>query len=172
MTAFISSSLILFALCGLVLWYAPRRPVGTSVSWGEAMLAAVFIFGVMFLAYGIVPHQFLNWADAELQWRPDAFGIPAGPLSYVLPNDVNNHWFSSATNTFWPKGVTFFGRGRVMLSKETIRDIVAATLYVVLLGGQIYLFKVWQARGKKAEAQAKAAIDATSTYGRPLVKRA
>ena len=173
MTAFISSTLALLAACAMVLWYAKRRPAGTSVTWGQAMLAAIFIFGVMFLAYGIVPHQFLNWADSELKWRGDATGIPLGPLSYVIPNDIDNHYISASKNVLWPKGITFFGRGRITLSKETIRDIVAATIYIVFLGGQIFLFKAWQDRGKKAEAKLKAAAaEITSTYGRPLVKRA
>ncbi len=171
MTAFIASLLALLACCGLVAQYAKRRPVGTSVTWGEAMIAAVFLFGVMFLAYGIVPHQFLNWADSELQWRPDRNGIPAGPLSYLLPDDISNHWFSSAKNVFWPDGITFFGRGRVTIHKETVRDIIAANLYIVFLGGQIKMWSLWQNRGKVAEAKAKAAIEATSTYGRPLVKK-
>jgi hypothetical protein len=171
MVAFVSSFLIMLAFGGAVAAYAKRRPVGTSVTWGEAMLAAVFIFGFMFLAYGIVPHQFLNWADSELKWSSNKLGIPVGPLSNILPHS-ENHWYSHSQNVLWPKGITFFGRGKVELSKETIRDIVAATLYIVFLGGQIKLFQIWQNRGKVAEAKAKAAIEATSTYGRPLIKRA
>jgi hypothetical protein len=59
----------------------------------------------------------------------------------------------------------------VLINKETIRDIVAATIYIIFLGGQIVLWSQWQNRGKKAEAKLKA-IPSSSTYGRPLVKRA
>jgi hypothetical protein len=172
MVAFISSFLALLACGGLVVAYAKRRPVGTSVTWGEAMIAAVFIFGVMFLAYGIVPHQFLNWADSELRWRPDKQGIPVGPLSHLFSDTAENHWYSHSKNVLWPNGITFFGRGKIIVTKETIRDIIAATLYIVFLGGQIKLWSIWQNRGKVAEAKAKAEIDVTSTYGRPLIKRA
>ncbi len=68
-------------------------------------------------------------------------------------------------------GITFFGRGRVLISKETIRDILAANIYIVFLGAQIKIWADWQNRGKKAEAKLKA-IPTSSTYGRPLVKKA
>ena len=41
------------------------------LTWGEAMIAATYIFFVLFWLYGVVPHEFLNWADSELAWRPD-----------------------------------------------------------------------------------------------------
>ena len=34
------------------------------------MLGSVYVFGVFFLAYGVVPHQWLTHADNELDWRP------------------------------------------------------------------------------------------------------
>lgn len=169
MTAFLSSLIALFALCGLVPAFAKRRPVGTPVTWGEAIVAAVFIFGVMFLAYGIVPHQFLNWADSELKWRPDAFGIPVG--WFGKDGFLGSRGLGNSRNVLFGDGIKFFGRGRVLINKETIRDIVAATIYIIFLGGQISLWSQWQNRGKKAEAKLKA-IPSSSTYGRPLVKRA
>ncbi len=169
MTAFLSSLIALLACCGLVLAYAKRRPVGTDITWGEAMVAALFIFAVMFLAYGIVPHQFLNWADSELKWRPDAFGIPVG--WFGKDGFLGAKGLGNSRNVLFGDGITFFGRGRVLINKETIRDIVAATLYIVFLGVHIFMFKEWQGRGKKAEAKLKA-TPTTSTYGRPLVKRA
>jgi hypothetical protein len=169
MTAFLSSLVALLACCGLVLAYAKRRPVGTPTTWGEAMVSAVFIFAVMFLAYGIVPHQFLNWADSELKWRPDAFGIPLG--WFGKDGFLGENGLGNSRNVLFGDGITFFGRGRVLISKETIRDILAAGLYIVFLGGQIYMWMAWQNRGKKAEAKLKA-IAESSTYGRPLLKRA
>jgi hypothetical protein len=41
---------------------------------------------------------------------------------------------------------------------------------VVFLGGQIWIWAWWQNRGKRADAVK--AIEPTSTYGRPLMKRA
>jgi hypothetical protein len=167
MVAFISSLLALFACIGLVIAYAKRRPVGTPTTWGEAMTAALFIFGVLFLAYGIVPHQFLNWADSELAWRPDKTGIPVGPFG---KDALGKYGLGNSRNVLFGDGITFFGRGKVTVTKETVRDILAANIYIVFLGGHIKMWALWQNRGKALEAKMKA-IPTSSTYGRPLVKK-
>jgi hypothetical protein len=167
--AFIASLVATVIFVVLPFAYGKRRPVGTPLTWGESMGAALYLFFVMFWVYGVVPHQFLAWADGPLKWRTDAIGIPAGPLKAFLPN-VENHWYSSKTNAFWPTGVTFLGRGRVLVSKESIRDIIAANIYIVFLGGQM---KAWVAFQKRGQAAAKkAALEPVSSYGRPLVKKA
>jgi prepilin-type processing-associated H-X9-DG protein len=168
--AFLASTAALLAGVGLVVLYARRRPVGTPLTWGEAMVGAMFIFGMMFLAYGIVPHQFLSWADGGLKWRSDAIGIPLGPFG-KHPNSPFK-LFGNKANVLFGDGITFNGRGKIIVTKETVRDIIAATIYIVFLGGQIAVWSFWQKRGTKAAAKAKASLDATSTYGRPLVKKA
>jgi hypothetical protein len=167
--ALIASLLASVAFVVLPFAYGKRRPVGTPLTWGESMGAALYLFFVMFWVYGVLPHQFLAWADGPLKWRTDAIGVPAGPLRAFLPN-VENHWYSKKSNAFWPTGITFGGRGRVLVSKETVRDIIAATMYIVLLGAQM---KAWVAFQKRGQAAAKkAAIEPVSSYGRPLVKKA
>jgi hypothetical protein len=114
-----------FSLVGLILsvlavvLFMHRRPIGTPLTWGEAMVAAVFAFAVMFIAYGILPHQWLNYADNELKWRADKFLI-------------------GADATWSPILVTY----------EKIRDLIAVGIYVVLLGAQIALWSIWQKRGQ------------------------
>lgn len=71
MVAFATSFLVTIVMTGGVLWYARRRPVGAPLTWGSAMVAATYVFLLMFLAYGVVPHQWLDWADNELSWRAD-----------------------------------------------------------------------------------------------------
>ena len=171
MVAFFGSFLALIALVSIVFAYGSRRPIGTPVTWGEAIIGAAVVFWIFFLGYGIVPHSFLSWADGKtLNWRSDARGIPLGPFGSLLPSKTNNQFLSSAKNVAFPDGITFGGRGRIIVSKQTIRDIVAATLYIVFLGATMKLWKLWQVRGKKAAA--KAAIEPVSAYGRPLVKKA
>lgn len=128
---------------------AKRRPPGTPLSWGEAMVAAVYVFFVMFWIYGVVPHEFLTWADSELGWRADKKII--GPESA---------W------TFW----SLLQKFPITITKETVRDLIAVHLYVVGLGGLIWAAAFWNDRAKKAAAAA--AIEPVSTYGRPLVARA
>jgi hypothetical protein len=130
-----------FAFAGLVPWYAKRRPVGTPLTWGEAMAAALFVFFLMFLAWGIMPHQWLNYADNKLQWRKDKILVGPGTGAYK---------------------VTHF-----TITYEALRDVIAAGLYGVTLGGMIALWGIWQSRGQEKPKELP-----TSSYGRPLVKKA
>jgi hypothetical protein len=171
--AFVGSLVILGASIGLIMWYAGRRPAGTPLTWGEGMFAGVFVFWVFFWAYGVVPHQWLSWADSGLKWRADRFGIPLGPFgkgeNSLIPILGNKN------NVLIEDGLKFPllpGSGRIMITKEAIRDIIAATLYIILLGGQIWIWSWWQNRGKRVEAKVKAAAAQTSAFGRPLVRKA
>ncbi|MYE65274.1 MAG: hypothetical protein F4231_05100, partial [Acidimicrobiaceae bacterium] len=71
MVAFALSILVTVVLIGAILAYMQRRPVGAPVTWGEAMFGSMIVFFAMFWVYGVVPHQFLTWADNELNWRTD-----------------------------------------------------------------------------------------------------
>ena len=150
MVAFVTSLVLGLLAVGVVFWYGRRRPVGASLSWGEAFLAATFMFALMLLLYGIVPNQWLLWADNELGWRSDSIGVPT-PFGRLFAS-----------------GLEFGGRGRVMITAETVRDAIAALLYVVFLVGQVVGWKMWQQRGKKPAAPAEIP---TSAYGRPLVRK-
>lgn len=123
MVAVAFSLIATIVLAALVPLHARRRPTGTPLTWGEAMVAAVFVFFLLFLVYGILPHQWLAYADNELGWRKDkiVFG----------PGDVIDKWL--------PFTVTY----------EVVRDIIATGIYGVGLGGQIALWMLWQNRGKE-----------------------
>ncbi len=140
MVAFVVSLVALVLFLAVVIAVARRRPVGAPLTWGEAMVASTYAFFVMFLAYGIVPHQWLAWADNELNWRADKILYGPGDLVAKLPFTV---------------------------TYQVIRDLIAAGLYVVFLGGQVYLWSMWQNRGKTKPAELP-----VSSYGRPLVKKA
>ena len=79
MVAFVGSVLVSIVMTVGILWEMRRRPVGAPLSWGEAMFAATYIFFLMFWVYGVVPHQWLAWADNELGWRSDSYLL--GPSS-------------------------------------------------------------------------------------------
>jgi hypothetical protein len=138
--AFVVSLVALAASVAVVPAYARRRPVGAPITWGEAMLASTYAFLVMFLAYGIVPHQWLTWADNELSWRADKILLGPGNLVDRLPFTV---------------------------TYQVLRDIIAAGIYIVFLGAQVFLWSMWQNRGKTKPAELP-----VSSYGRPLVKKA
>jgi len=123
MVAFVVSVLGTILSVAVIVLVAKRRPVGTPLTWGEAMVAATFVFWLMFLIYGIVPHQWLTWADNELGWRKDKilFG----------PGDV--------LDTALPFTMTY----------EVIRDFIAVGIYGVGLAGHVGLWIWWQNRGKE-----------------------
>lgn len=142
MIAFIAGLVAMAVMVAVIIRVGNRRPVGAPLTWGEAFAAGTFVFFLLFLAYGVVPHQWLSWADNELQWRRDSF-------------------------FFGEDGITFFGKGAIQFPKEVLRDIIATILYVVFLVAQIVGWKWWQARGNKTATDRPRLV---SAFGRPLVK--
>jgi hypothetical protein len=145
--AFLFSFVLSTGMAFAAIPYAKRRPKGTAVSWGEAMLAAVYVFGVMFIAFGVVPHQWIDHADKDLEWSKSK--LIYGPFDLLKPKSRGGNFPFDA-------------------SYEAIRDTVVVILHVWYFGLILVLWKVWQGRG---DAKPSTAI-ATSTYGRPLVKKA
>ena len=154
MAAFVSSMIILFLGVAVCLFVGSRRPIGTPVTWGEAMVGGSFVFGLMLLAYGIVPHQWLAFADNELLWRPDKLLVGISSGGVVWGNDAKN----------------LGGTGRILINYQAIRDIIATVLYVVFLGGQMVLWSVWQKRGRKKPGDVEEA--SRSRFGRPVLRKA
>ncbi len=150
MVALLVSTLMLIVGIALCLYVGQRRPPGTPLTWGEAFLGGTFVFSLMMLAYGVVPHQWLTFADTDLLWRPDKlmFGI-------------------STDGFVWGNGAaTLGGRGKIIVNYQAVRDIVAAVLYIVFLAGQVYLWSVWQKRGRK-----KPQVEVSSAFGRPVMRK-
>ena len=144
--AFLFSFILSTAGALLVLPYAKRRPKGTPTSWGEAMLASVYVFGLMFVAFGIVPDKFIAHADAELGWTKN--------LIIYGPGDI-----------FKPQALG--GNFPFTMSYEAVRDIVVVVIHVWYFGLLIFLWSVWQKRGDGTPSKELA----TSSFGRPLVKK-
>lgn len=138
--AFTGSLIVLFAMVGGVILYSKKRPRDAGLTWGEAMAAAVFTTFGMFWAFGVVPHQWLTYAGSDLKMRSDA--ILAGPGSTGLAE--------------WSP---------VVISKQTVADLVAVGIYGLVFTITIALWAVWQGRGQKTSDEV-----AKSNYGRPLVK--
>ena len=160
MVAFLISLIISIAMTLVVVRVGRNRPVGTPLTWGEAFVAALFVFTLLFLLYGVVPHQFLAWADNELEWRSDKIGIPVGPLGGLLNGNLGVE-----DGLLFPEGVPL-PNGHFILTAQVLRDIIAAGLYIVFLVVQIVMWLWWQKRDQKKPDQG----ELTSAYGRPLVR--
>jgi heme A synthase len=142
--AFVTSFAIALLGMGAVIWFGKRRPVGAPLTWGEAIAAATFAFALMFWAYGVVPHQWLQWANNELGWTPSK--------KLLGPNDVLKDQLPFT------------------LDYEKLRDVVVVGIYGLFLTAHVSMWAMWQDRAKKAEAKKQREL-APSTYGRPLVKQ-
>ncbi|MEO7398405.1 MAG: hypothetical protein ABIW84_07565 [Ilumatobacteraceae bacterium] len=127
--------------------FGKRRPVGTPFTWGESMVASVYVFGVMFVAYGVVPDRFIQHADKNLGWTKQR--LLYGPFDIFKPK-VNGGWFPFT------------------VSYQELRDIIVVLIHAVFFALQVWVWIWWQKRNKKPVTTE---IE-TSTYGRPLVKKA
>jgi hypothetical protein len=143
--AFLFSLLFTTAMSLAVIPFGKRRPVDKQTTWGEAILGSTYVFFAMFLAFGVVPHQFVVHADNELGWRKDKF--LNGPFD-ILQAQANG------------------GNFPFTLSYEAVRDVIAIVIHVYFIALMIYLFVWWQKRGEKTSKEV-----ATSSYGRPLVRK-
>jgi hypothetical protein len=126
-------------------WLAKRRPPGTPLTWGEAMLAGTFVFFLFWWAYGVVPHLWLTYADNELGWRPDK--IVYGPFGWLKPQSEG-------------------GPIPLTITYQAVRDIIVVVIYGIYLVAPIAVWAWWQGRGDR-----KAPEIEVTTYGRPLVKK-
>jgi len=144
--AFIVAFIGAMVLSLAIIPYGKRRPVGAPFSWGEAMLSGTYIFGVLFLAFGVVPHQWIDHSDKNLGWSKDK--LIFGPGGILKPQSAG-------------------GWNPITLQYEALRDIVVVVLHLIFFGLFIFLAIWWQKRGDVKTKELP-----TSTYGRPLVRKA
>ena len=151
---------LFFLIAGTAVIFAVgrRRPPGTPLTWGEALMGATFVFGIMLVGYGVVPNEWLKWADNQLLWRPDRIWFALSTKWPVIYTGANAATEAAA------------GRGRIIVSFQALRDIIAATIYILMLVAQVWLWVAFQKRGRPAATGAE--VERTSMFGRPLVKRA
>jgi hypothetical protein len=123
----------------LFFWLAKRPKSDLPATWGQSMLGAAAVFAMFLLCYGVVPHEWLTWADSNLALREDRVLID----TYAID-----------------------------ISGRALRDIVAATMYIVFLGLNTWTWIYWQKRGTaKPKAAVASAPAGTSAFSRPVVKK-
>ena len=104
----------------VIVMVAVRRPKRSSepATWAQAMLGAMFVWVMLTLAYGVVPHEWLIFGNSYLNFDTTTFVLRKGQWGGHLP----------------PFEIT----------RDKIVDGVAAGIFVVMLGLNIYLFAAWQ----------------------------
>ena len=160
MVEFVVSLLVTGLSLAVYHWYAARVAVDKKMTWGEAMIAGMYVFYMFFWVYGVVPHYWLEWADKGLGWRSDrffqgpSFGIfenSAGQSIGILADQNSGGWM--------PFTIPYL----------ILRDIIAVLIHVVFLGANIWYWNHWQTRAARAEAKEKI-VEQPSDFGRPLVR--
>jgi hypothetical protein len=126
----------------------PRDPE-QAATWSECFAGAVGVFALMALAFAIIPSEFLTFANADLQWGDSSkFVFQSGhEILGFLP--VN-----------WPFTMDY----------PALRDIAVTLIYVIVLGGTLKLWVMWQRRNEVPAATDDAAPTKRSRFGRPLRK--
>lgn len=113
-----------------------------KMTWARATVAAFLAWVELVILFGIVPSEWLNLSQTDLDWSPQkvAFTIPPW---LVLGNDVQ-------------------------ISFAALKDAISGGYHMVMLAvGAVFAYKI-QDIGKPRPAAAKP--EKKSPYGRPLVK--
>ena len=132
--AFVWSWVISLLALVPVIYLAKTRPIDKETTWGEAMVGATYVFMVLFWIYGTVPHQWLTYAESELNWRSDRAlaGPPWGPGGQGLVD-----WALPFTITY-----------------TVVKDLIAVSIYVIGLVANGAMFVIWQKRGDTIKVDA------------------
>ena len=76
-------SLLLCAVAFAVFMALVRRPKSElPPTWAQSMLGAAAVFGLFLLIYGVVPHEWLTWADSKLNLREDKILLSTTPIKF------------------------------------------------------------------------------------------
>jgi hypothetical protein len=76
-------SLLLCAVSfGIFLVLLKRPKSELPVTWAQSMLGATGVFALVLLMYGVVPHEWLTWADSSLNLREDRILIDTWAIDF------------------------------------------------------------------------------------------
>jgi fumarate reductase subunit D len=152
-------AIVLFAI-GLAAAYGviktPKKSTEPS-TWVQVILGAMFVWIMFALGYGVIPHEWLTFANSYLNFDSSSFLMHK---NRILHFDI---------------------------TRDKVADAVAAVIYVVVLGLNIFFFAAWQKRKVAEPATGDGAASAdtgpitggtifsrlrrtkrTSAYGRPV----
>lgn len=138
-----------------MLMVVSRKPADPDapLTWSGAFAGATAVFALLLLGYAIVPHEYLTYANAYLQWGDN------GKFVWQSNQEILG---------FLPINYPF------SFDYPAVRDIIVSGIYVVLLGLNLKLWVMWQQRHDVAPAAATDddAPAKRSRFGRPLRRTA
>ena len=134
----------------LLMLVASRKPRDPErqATWSECLAGAVGVFALFALGYAIVPHEWLTFANAKLQWGDN------GKFIFKSDQDI-----LGILPVHYPFNMDF----------PALRDIVVTMIYVVILGLNLKLWVMWQHRLEvKVKPEGETTPARRSRFGRPL----
>jgi hypothetical protein len=116
--------------------------IGNKMTWSLAGFLAFLAWIELVLLFGIVPSEWLNLSQTDLDWSPQRIFVSI-PSWLVLGNQVD-------------------------ISFAALKDIISMGYHIVVLGGAaVFAYKI-QDFGKARKPAEK--VVQISPYGRPLVR--
>jgi hypothetical protein len=79
---FFISLLLSAAAFGAFMWLVRRPKSELPATWAQSMLGALAVFALFLLIYGVVPHEWLTWADSKLNLREDKILFNTKPIKF------------------------------------------------------------------------------------------
>ena len=133
---------LLLAMAGITLAYLYEK----KMTWARAAVGGGLFTGLMMILFGIIPNEWLTYTQAVWEWTDQKVWVEIPP-SLIGGNEVN-------------------------LSASAVKDIVAGTYSVVVLGGVAAGMIAWQKRDeiRAKREKSKSSQQNVSVYGRPLHK--
>jgi hypothetical protein len=113
------------------------------MTWARALFAAVIAWVELVLIFGMVPSEWLNYAQTDLDWSSQRTAVVIPPV-LVLGNDVE-------------------------ISYAAIKDSISMGYHIVMLvAAAVFVLQLQKMKQGRPASAEKAAP--TSPYGRPLIR--
>jgi hypothetical protein len=142
----IISTVITVGALGVAFIWARRPKSPEPATWAQAMLGATAVFGLMLVGYGVLPHEWITFANSYLQWDRTHFLLERSNVAW-FPFDID---------------------------MAAIADIGVVVIYGVMVAANLLLWSLWQKREVATPAaepaEAERVESGTSAYGRPLTQ--
>ena len=136
LAAFAASQMLVIG--ALFVWVLDQK-----MTWARAVFAAFIAWIELVLIFGMVPSEWLNFAQTDLDWSSQRVAVAIPPF-LVLGNDVTLSW-------------------------AALKDSISMGYHIVMLGASAVFVLQLQKMRKGAPPAAEKA-QPRSPYGRPLVR--
>ena len=114
-----------------------------KMTWARATVAALIAWVALVFYFGMVPSEWLNYAQTDLDWSSQRVALTIPPF-LVLGNDVEISW-------------------------AVVKDSISMGYHIVMLG-VAGLLAIQIQKIKEGRPASAAPVEKKSPYGRPLVK--